>query len=157
MGLQSRSFALILKCDAQQQEQRTQNTHAAQRGLGELAVPAFHNPRRPAQRITAQPALRPSGVRTVTMAFPSATAVTVPSASTTATEGSELVHCSATAEGSCTATVGIRSCWLPMLCSKRTSASSVTLPISEVTVTVQVSVSPCVVYALMTPCRGPVP
>ena len=37
MGLQSGLLHLILKCDAQQQEQRTQNTHAAQRGLGELA------------------------------------------------------------------------------------------------------------------------
>ena len=41
MGLQSGLLHLILKCDAQQQEQRTQNTHAAQRGLGELAVPLF--------------------------------------------------------------------------------------------------------------------
>ena len=41
MGLQSGLLHLILKCDAQQKEQRTQNTHAAQRGLGELAVPLF--------------------------------------------------------------------------------------------------------------------
>ena len=153
MGLQSGLLHLILKCDAQQQEQRTQNTHAAQRGLGELAVPLFII-RGGLPNVYGTACAAALRVRTVTMAFPSATAVTVPSASTTATEGSELVHCSATAEGSCTATVGIRSCWLPMLCSKRTSASSVTLPISEVTVTVQVSVSPCVVYALMTALPG---
>ena len=39
--LQSGLLHLLLKCDAQQQEQRTQNAHAAKRGSGELLVPLF--------------------------------------------------------------------------------------------------------------------
>ena len=39
--LQSGLLHLLLKYDAQQQEQRTQNAHAAKRGSGELLVPLF--------------------------------------------------------------------------------------------------------------------
>ena len=140
MGLQSGLLHLILKCDAQQQEQRTQNTHAAQRGLGELAVPLF---------------IIRGGLPNVY-----GTACAAALRGTDRDYGFSVSHGSDGAVGVHNSYRRVRAC--PLQCHSGRflyshSGDQVLLAadaVQQKNVTVQVSVSPCVVYALMTALPG---
>ena len=92
---------------------------------------------------------RPSGERAVIFASPSATAVTTPEASTVATPGLLLTHVMGTLPPPSTATVAVRRSWVPTVRSSRSLLFKVTLPISEVTVTLHRKAWPLETIAVM--------